>query len=70
VHVIQLPTLSFIRAICAIYFSNGLNVASSISIVHFIRDFLELVGVTSVAGVVVALLRLLREAEEGVEKVE
>ena len=45
------------------------NIASSISIVYFIRDFLELVGVASVAGVVIALLRLLREVEEGVENV-
>ena len=46
------------------------NIASSILIVHFIRDFLELVGVASVAGVVVALLQLLREVEEGVENVD
>jgi len=45
------------------------NIASSILIVYFIRDFLKLVGVASVAGVVVALLQLLREVEEGVENV-
>ena len=46
------------------------NIASSILIVYFIRDFLELVGVASVAGVVVALLWLLWEVEEGVENVD
>jgi len=42
------------------------NIASSILIVYFIRDFLKLIGVASVAGVVVALLWLLREVEEGI----
>ena len=46
------------------------NVASSILVVHFIRTFLELMGVASVAGIVIALLRLLREVEEGVENVD
>ena len=45
------------------------NITSSISIVYFIRDFLELIGVTSIAGVVIALLQLLREVEEGVKNV-
>jgi len=45
------------------------NIASSILIIYFIRDFLELVGVASVAGVIVALLWLLREVEEGIENV-
>ena len=45
------------------------NIASSISIVYFIRDLLKLVGVASVAGVVVALLWLLREVEEGIGNV-
>ena len=45
------------------------NITSSILIIYFICDFLELVGVASVAGVVIALLQLLREVEEGVENV-
>ena len=45
------------------------NIASFISIVYFIRDFFKLVGVASVAGVVIALLWLLREVEEGVENI-
>jgi len=45
------------------------NIASSILIVYFIRNFLKLVGVVSVAGVIIALLRLLREVEEGIENV-